>query len=60
MVLLTPTSSVTHDYRADVKLPWYPNDGGAIAPFQGAAGDLVVDMVRGAAIWRLAGAERRS
>jgi hypothetical protein len=22
-------------YHADVKLPWYPNDGGAIAPFEG-------------------------
>jgi hypothetical protein len=22
-------------YCADVKLPWYPNDGGAIAPFEG-------------------------
>jgi hypothetical protein len=22
-------------YDADVKLPWHPNDGGAIAPFEG-------------------------
>jgi hypothetical protein len=24
-------------YDADVKLPWYPNDGGAIAPFEGGS-----------------------
>jgi hypothetical protein len=24
-------------YAADVELPWYPNDGGAIAPFEGGA-----------------------
>jgi hypothetical protein len=24
-------------YTADVELPWYPNDGGAIAPFEGGA-----------------------
>jgi hypothetical protein len=23
------------DYEADVELPWYPNDGGGIAPFEG-------------------------
>jgi hypothetical protein len=76
-------------YKADVKLPWYPADGGAIAPFEGgaathgsrgdwplppdakvltfslggtdpagfpgyeiSAGDLVVDMVHGNAVWR--------
>ncbi len=76
-------------YKADVGLPWQPNDGGAIAPFEGGAtthgsrgdwplppdatvltfslaspdpagftdpdhpaGDLVVDLVRGAAVWR--------
>jgi len=25
------------DYHADVELPWYPTDGGAIAPFEGGA-----------------------
>jgi hypothetical protein len=77
------------DYDADVKLPWHPNDGGAIAPFRGGdathgsrgywplppdasvltfsiagvtaggfadrenpAGDLVVDLARGDAVWR--------
>jgi hypothetical protein len=76
-------------YDADVELPWYPNDGGAIAPFEGGAatqgfhgdwplppnatvltfslaspdpdgfadsenlaGELVVDLARGAAVWR--------
>jgi len=76
-------------YQADVKLPWNPTDGGAIAPFEGGetthgsrgdwplppdatvltfslartdpagfpdyehpAGDLVVDIVRGDAVWR--------
>lgn len=76
-------------YEADAKLPWWPNDGGAIAPFEGGdathgfrgdwplppgaavltfaiagvsetgfadpehpAGNLVVDVVRGAAVWR--------
>jgi hypothetical protein len=76
-------------YRADdVELPWWPNDGGAIAPFAGGpathgfrgdwplppsatvltfsiggvgpagfleenpAGDLVVDLARGSAVWR--------
>ena len=24
-------------YEADVQLPWWPNDGGAIAPFEGGA-----------------------
>jgi hypothetical protein len=77
---------------ADVKLPWYPNDGGVIAPFEGGAathgargdwplppdaailtfsltgvgsngvrhddpaGDLLVDLARGDAIWRPADA----
>ena len=77
-------------YDADVKLPWYPNDGGALAPFEGGdsthgsrgdwplppdatvltfslagvdptsgfadsenpAGDLIVDLVLGSAVWR--------
>ena len=80
-------------YDADVELPWWPNDGGAIAPFEGGdathgfrgdwplppgaivltfsivgvdpagftdyenpAGDLVVDMLRGNAVWRPGGA----
>ena len=75
-------------YEADVELPWYPNDCGGIAPFEGGgathgfrgdwplppgatvltfslagvnsdgfadhdnpAGDLVVDLMQGAAIW---------
>jgi hypothetical protein len=75
-------------YTADVELPWWPNDGGAIAPFEGGAtthgargdwplppdatvltftlagvneagfadhtdpaGQLVVDLVRGDAVW---------
>jgi hypothetical protein len=76
-------------YEADVELPWYPNDGGMIAPFEGGeathgargdwplppdatvltfslaspdpdgfadpgnpAGNLVVDLARGTAVWR--------
>jgi hypothetical protein len=76
-------------YTADVELPWFPTDGGAIAPFEGGdathgsrgdwplppdatvltfslagvdaagfadhdnpAGDLVVDVTRGTAVWR--------
>ncbi|HUN36050.1 MAG TPA: hypothetical protein VMU95_28970 [Trebonia sp.] len=76
-------------YSADVELPWFPADGGAIAPFNGGnathgsrgdwplppdaviltfslaavnaagftdddhpAGDLVVDVTRGTAVWR--------
>ena len=84
-------------YRADVELPWYPNDGGAIAPFEGGdathgfrgdwplppdaailmfslapidpaagfadienpAGELVVDLVRGSAVWRPTGVAAR-
>jgi hypothetical protein len=75
-------------YTADVELPWFPNDGGAIAPFEGGdathgsrgdwplppdarvltfslagvdaagfadpenpAGELVVDVKRGTAVW---------
>ena len=82
-------SLVGVSYDADVELPWYPNDGGAIAPFEGGdathgfrgdwplppsatvltfslagidasgfaddenpAGDLVVDVIRGTAVWR--------
>jgi hypothetical protein len=76
-------------YAADVKLPWWPNDGGVIAPFEGGdathgargdwplppdakvltfsiaavnaagfadsgnpAGDLVVDVAHGTAVWQ--------
>lgn len=73
-------------YQADADLPWFPADGGAIAPFEGGAathgsrgdwplppdatvltfslagtgpdgrgipaGNLVVDLVRGDAVWR--------
>jgi hypothetical protein len=28
---------VSVTYTADVELPWFPNDGGAIAPFEGGA-----------------------
>lgn len=79
-------------YTADVPLPWYPSDGGAIAPFTGGAtthgsrgdwplppnarvltfslagvatawfadsanpaGNLVVDLVCGNAVWRPTG-----
>jgi hypothetical protein len=76
------------DYHADVELPWHPNDGGVLAPFEGGdathgargdwplppdataltfqitgvgpnglpdrslAGNLVVDLVRGDAVWQ--------